>query len=350
MVSASRRFAAAVALALLLAGLTDAQAQSTGFLLGLRYEETIDRPLPYYAGDADSLKKASYYTLYITRVGQNVQVAHRADNLLIPRDGGFLAAGSRRSVYNDWVEDFVWTAPPGERPSVPGIQAFNGENCQGYREQTILFAGSRYLSLEQHTAGYCEGAPHPWYFNSLAVVPVDTADHTGLDIDQVLGQRARRTFETQAGQLIERERTEESFSSPPDPANWGIVREQGRWVPVARINLADQIAVEDQRDIVLPVELTRQVVEHNEQPVPLRIVRRVAPDATDYFTSPQRDFIVIMRSNRLTVHPLQGQTIGRRLLEVATREGARPVLARWSSGERVAGWLKQLESPRISAR
>lgn len=350
MFRAPRRLPAALLLLLLVAGLHEVRAQSTGFLLGLRYDAEIDRPLPYYAGDADSLKQAAYYTLYVTRVGHNVQVAFRSDDLLIPRQNGFVAAGSKRSVYNNWVEDFVWTASPGERPEVPGIQAFNGENCQGHREQILLFAGSEYLSLRQKTAGYCEGAPHPWYFDNLAVVPIDSVDHTGLDIDAVLGQRARRSFETMAAELIARESDDDAFVSPPDPANWGIVRQNGQWVAIGRVDLSDQIAVADQHDLVVSTDLPRRLVERNERAVPPQIVRRVAPDAVDYFTSPLRDFIVIMRRGRFSVHPLQGQTIGRRLLEVSTREGATPVVARWSSGERVEQWLKQLESPRISAQ
>ena len=43
---------------LLCLGVAEARAQASGVLLGIRYEEPISRPLPYYAGSADSLARA----------------------------------------------------------------------------------------------------------------------------------------------------------------------------------------------------------------------------------------------------------------------------------------------------
>lgn len=345
-----RHFVTMFVVLLLGSGLGDVRAQATGFLLGLRYDAEIERPIPYYAGDADSLTQAAYYTLYITRVGQNVQVAHRADDLLIPRGGGFIKAGSKRSVYNDWVEDFIWAAPPGTRPEVRGIQALNGENCEGHREEVILYAGADYLSLRQTTAGYCYGAPHPWYFNHLAFVPIDSTHHVGLEVDKVLGARSRRAFETQARLLREDTVEDGAYLSPPDPANWGIIRQNGRWIAIGRVELSDQIAVGDHRDLVISVDLPEELAAHNQRLIPPQLVRRIVPEATDYFTSPEGDFIVIMQEGSLSVHPLQHHTIGRRLLEVSTLNGATPVLAKWSSGGRVDTWLRQLESPLVSSR
>lgn len=345
-----RPFAALLLLVLLHAGTSVSRAQSTGFLLGLRYEAPIERPLPYYAGDADSLMQADYYTLFITRNGRSVQVAHRVDDLLIAQRDGFLLAGSKRSVYNDWVEDFVWTAPPGDRPQVPGIQAYNGEHCAGHREQLIHFAGADYLSLELRTAGYCEGAPHPWYFNTLAVVPVDSVDHIGLEVDRVLGDRARRHFEAEANRLMREEADEDVFLPPADLANWGIIRKPGRWSAVGRIDLSDQIAVDDQREIEIAAALPEPLVQRPGRDVPMSRIRSAAPDASDYFISPDGETVVILGKDRLTVHPLEGQVIGRRLIEVALLDGATPVLARWASGKRVEQWLRAMESPRLSAR
>ncbi len=345
-----RHFLTSFVIMLLVSSVEGVHAQSTGLLLGLRYETAIERPLPYYAGDADSLKQASYYTLFVTRSGSTVQVAHRSDDLIIPRGSSFIRAGSKRSVYNDWVEDFIWASPPAVRAEVPGIQTLNGENCEGHREQIILFASARYLSLQQRTAGYCYGAPHPWYFNHLAFVPTDSTGHTGIEVDEVLGLRAWRTFEDQARLLIEEAGQTDARSHPPDPANWGIVRQSGRWVAIGRVELSDQISVGDHRDLVLSTEVPAELVGENRRRLPLEVVRRVAPDMTDYFVSPSGDLVVIMRDSTLTVHPVDNQFIGRRLLEVSLRDDAVPVLAQWATGDRVSRWLKLFESPRFTTR
>lgn len=309
----------------------DAASQSSGLLLGLRYQIEIDRPVPYYSGDADSLSRDAYVTLYVTRQGRSVQVAERVEGLLIPSGGDFIRAGSKRSVYNNWVEDFVWTSRHGARPDIPGIQPYNGENCEGHRSQRIRFATARYLSLEERTAGYCAGAPHPWFFQTFAVVPIDSTAHTGLDIEHVLGDRARRAFDNQVERLSEID-DEDVFVSHPDPANWAIIRDRGVWRPVVRFSLADHIAVDATEDVMLDVAIPTQIAPRNQRLIPWESIRRVAPGAIDYFVAPGHDLVVILRREHLTVHPLEGSTIGRRLIEVAVPRGAQPVLASWVTG------------------
>ena len=324
----------------------EAASQSSGLLLGLRYQAAIERPVPYYAGDADSLSRDAYVTLYVTRQGRSLQVAQRLDGLLIPSDAGFIRAGSKRSVYNDWVEDFVWTSRRDARPEVPGIQPYNGENCEGHRSQRILYAGASYLSLEERTAGYCAGAPHPWYFRTFAVVPVDTTAHTGVDIEDVLGEQARRVFDGHVERLTHADEEEDTFLDHPDPANWAIMRDRGIWKAAVRFSLADHIAVDSVEDIPLDVNLPSHIAPRNQRHIPWETVQRVAPDAVDFFVAPGHDLVVILRHEHLTVHPLEGTTIGRRLIEVVVPPGAQPVLAHWVTGAAVEEWSDDLTTIR----
>lgn len=190
-----RRFLSAL-MVLLLCGVIDAAAQEAsvdrGVLLGLRILEPIPKPLPYYATTEDSTARSTYQTLLVVRNDTTFRVAAAPDELVIPRTNRLWRAGVKRSIYNNWVEDFVWAAPTGTLPEWSGIQPYNGEYCEGHRVQDVLYAGPSYLALEQRSSGYCEGAAHPWLFNTLAVVPIDSVTHTGLEIDQVLGSRLRR--------------------------------------------------------------------------------------------------------------------------------------------------------------
>jgi hypothetical protein len=331
----------------------DASAQDSGVILGMRYDTRIQRALPYYAGDADSLRQPAYYSLFIARRGDSIQIEAQVDDLIIPQGNGFRHAGTRRSVYNNWVEDFVWTARPGERPQVPGIQAFNGEYCEGYREQRLLFAGPTHLGIEQRTAGYCDGSAYPWHSSTLAVVPVDSTAHTGLDIGRVVGERAFRTFNEEAARTAERiarQRGEEIYFERADGANWSIKRDRGRWVVVGRVNLSDLPAVVDNVDIVLPIDAPRRIVDRNEPGLQWDAVRRAVADATDFFTSPRGDFVVIQRPGRIVVHFVEDGRIGRRAADVRLRANSTPVLARWASGDRLSQWTREFNEALISSR
>jgi hypothetical protein len=331
----------------------DVRAQDSGLVLGLRYETQIQRVLPYYAGDADSLKQPAYYTLFITRRGDTIQAEEQFDNLWVPRDAELIHAGTRRSVYNNWVEDFVWTARPNERPSVPGIQTFNGEYCEGYREQRLHFVGATHLGVEQRTAGYCDGSAYPWHSSTLAVVPIDSTAHTGLDISRVLGERAGRTFQEVAKRTAERaarERGDEIYFDMADPANWTFKRQRGQWVVVGRVNLSDIPAVADNVDVVLPIDAPRRIVDRNEPGLEWSAVRSIASDAVDFFVSPRADFVVIQRPDRLVVHFVRDGRIASRAAQIRLRANSTPVMARWASGDRLRQWTRQFNSELISSR
>lgn len=342
-----------VIVAVLPAASIDAVAQDSGLILGMRYDTRIDRALPYYAGDADSLRQPAYYTLFVARRGDTIELEAQVNDLVIPRGDGFFHAGTRRSVYNNWVEDFVWTARPEERPQVPGIQAFNGEYCEGYREQRLLFAGPTHLGIEQRTAGYCDGAAYPWHSSTLAVVPVDSTAHTGLDISRVIGDRAYQTFNgeaARASERIARQRGEDIYFEMADGANWSIKRDKGRWVVVGRVNLSDLPAVVDNVDLVLPVEAPRRIVDRNDSELSWEAVRRAVPDATDFFTSPRGDFVLIQRPGRAVAHFVDDGRIGQRATEVRLRPNSTPVLARWASGDRLLHWTRGFDETLISSR
>lgn len=329
----------------LMSSLGGAHAQS-GVLLGLRVVEPIPKPLPYYHTAGDSLGRAVYRTVLITNDGSRVRMMGEADELVIPRTQQFWHVGTKRSAYNDWVEDFVWAAPAGQPPSLVGISPFNGEYCQGHRAQDILYAGPSYLAIEQRTAGYCEGAAHPWFFNTLAVVPLDSTTHTGLDIADVLGPEASAALATASegylSSLSEVQRA--AFVQEPDAANWALVRRDGQWRIVGRIDNADLASQGLFADLLLDYPVPARLLGRRQSTFPWPRVLAAVPQAVDALVAPEVDWVLILRPTRLTVHALNGSTIGPVLYSLPVRSGTQVVMARWASGERLRMWTEQFRS------
>ena len=321
--------------------------QDTGLLLGLRYTEPIPRALPYYAGRGDSLTRPLYRTLYLTRRGDSVRLAATGDGLFVPRDTSFWRVDAKRSIYNDWVEDFVWAAPEGTSPTLPGIQVYNGEYCRGHRTQTIHYAGPDYLALEQRSAGYCEDAVHPWYFNTLSVVPLDSTAHLGLSISEVLGAPGRLALAAGADAFLAEldDMDREAYLPEPDEANWGIARRPGRWIVRGRLDL-DGAAVYTATDFDLNLELRPPLVRRNTLFPSWDKIKAFAPDALDAFTAPSNDLLVILHPRRLTVHSLSPNgTIHAARLSLQLPPNTTPVLSRWVVGTRTAQWARHLGTP-----
>lgn len=327
-------------------GTAGAQEQEQGLLLGLRYQESISKVPPYYAGRADSLSRSAYHTLLIAKREGRITLVGDADGLLVPRSTGFWRVSAKRSVYNDWVEDFIWAAPVGRPPRYPGIQPYNGEYCQGSRAQRILFAGENYLALEQYSAGYCEGAAHPWIFNTLAVVPIDSTTHMGLDITDILGETGHNALYAAAESYLESipdADRRELFAEEPDLANWALTRREGRWVVVGRLDAISEVAQGTYADFEVPLPPPQSLAGRNQLAVPWAKVKSTVPDAVDAFSAPAQDFVVIVQRSRLTAHPVANGEIEPAVLTLRLRPETRPVMARWAVGARVQRWVDRFD-------
>lgn len=331
---------------LLLLAAGTSRAQEQGVLLGLSYTEPIPEPLPYYAGTADSLSQTAYRTFLLTEdAGTFTLVPADSDALLVPRGRGFWRVGTKRSLYNDWVEDFVWAAPEGRPPHYAGIQPFNGEYCEGHRTQTILHAGPRYLSLDQRSAGYCEGGAHPWFFQTLAVVPIDSTTHSGLPIDAVLGADAAAALAEATEAFLDDlpdEATRDAYLDGADPANWGLVRREGGWHAVGRLENAEA-ARTAYTDLPLPSVSPEAIAAGPLRRALWRQIREFAPTAVDAVVAPGEAWLVLMRPGRLSVHPLEAGRIGAPRLTQPLPPGARIVLTRWASGATLQRWARYAE-------
>jgi hypothetical protein len=322
----------------------DVFAQS-GLLLGLHYDAPISKPLPYYAGSADSLSRSSYQTLMIIEEQGSYALRPAMDGLLIPRNNRFWRVGTKRSIYNNWVEDFIWAAPNGSRARLAGIQTYNGEYCEGHRTQSILYAGSDFLSLEQRSSGYCEGGVHPWFFNTLAVVPIDSTTHIGLTIDEVLNRTARTTLNQSVTTFLDNLDDDEAVAYMPeaDPANWGLVRREGRWWAIGRVENLEEVGDKHHTDLPLNVALPTTLSGRGRPISNWRQIKAFAPDAVDAFAAPEQNWLVILHPRRLTIHSFIEGTIGPAALTHQLRPGTRAVMARWATGSRLRSWTQQFD-------
>ena len=325
---------------------TGVQPPATALLVGLRYETAIPAPLPYYVVPSDSLSRQVYRTLLIVRPGSGQpELAAELPSLVVPRRGGLWKVDAKRSAYNSWVEDFLVSAPIGQRARLSGIQAYNGEYCRGHRIQLIHFAGPSYLGIEQRSAGYCEDAAHPWFSSTLAVVPVDSTTHIGLPVSDVLGRAGRDAFAAGARRFLSRLRSDEEraqFYTQLDEANWTVVRRAGRWQLRGRLD-TEEVADARTADFDVDLRPPASVVGHDELYPSWERIRAFAPNARDAVSSPARDLLVILRPDRLTVHPVRNDGIGAATMEIAVPANATLIMAQWTNSN-AAVWARTLRS------
>ncbi len=319
-----------------------AHGQDTALLLGVRYSERIPRPLPYYAGTGDSLSRPVYGTLYIAARNGKISATPRLSGLYVPRSDGFWRVDAKRSIYNDWVEDFVWAAPVGDSPQLNGIPSYNGEYCEGHRTQQINFASSDLLAVEVRSAGYCEDAAHPWNFNTFAVIPIDSADHLGVPLSRLFGSPGREALYAGADAAIGKLRAadREKYVSRPDEASWNIARGSGKWVVRGRLD-PSVVTRSEVLDFDVDLKNLTPVTGRSGGGTTWDVVRAFAPGATDAFGSPTGDLVIIQQANTLTVHRVAEGKIQPSALTIPLPAGTRAVSARWAGGAEARRWSTQ---------
>lgn len=324
--------------------------EPAGLLVGLQSIVEAPEPLPYYADAPDSLAAPTYQTLLLRVYGDSLRLDVRAPGLYLPRGNTLWRAGVKRSIYNNWVEDFVWSAPRNQRPEYTGIDPYNGEYCTGHRTQRISYAGPQYLGLTVRSSGTCEGASHPWTYHTLALVPLDSTDHLGLAIGDVLGPGARRTLLNTTRAFLDTldAETRAEYLQRPDEANWTIHRRGGRWVTRMRLGGASEVEARLYTDLPLPVTLPSIFTQQGQlSPAVWRAVRTRFPRARDAFATPEGRFVAVLHADRLTTHRLlEGPRLGPVQQTVPLAHLSSAVSIRSATGSRLRTWRRILHSNR----
>ena len=169
------------------------QAQGSGVLLGLGYYKTAVKKLPFCESQ-DAIKEPVYRTLWIAPHKGSISLVAEGTGLLVPRKSGFWRIGVKRSVYDNWIEDFIWTTPVSQKPVVKEIDPFIINKCEGNSRLTILFVGNNHISLEKGSDGYWEGAAHPWHVNSLVVLSLDNLEKGAVKISNLRGSNGSKAL------------------------------------------------------------------------------------------------------------------------------------------------------------
>ena len=202
--------------------------------------------------------------------------------------------------------------------------------------------------LDQRSAGYCEGAVHPWFFNTLAGVPLDSTTHTGLSITDVLGEAAHETLEAGGKSFldgIEDDERRAAYIEEPDAANWGLVRQAGRWTTLGRLAAAEAATHSAATDVLLSFDVPATFTGRAQPSTPWKHIQAFAPDAVDAFVAPEDDWLIILHADQMTVHAIESSVIGQAVLTLPVPPGTQAVMVQWAIDAPLRRWIQHFERP-----
>jgi hypothetical protein len=310
--------------------------------------------------------EAGCRTLWITNEAGTWTVKAEGPGIVVPRRSGFWWVGiNKPAEEKDWFRWLLWAAPVGKR-----FRPAEGDESPEGVEELRRFGGVRHIDLSfvgpEHVAAsetFETHGPQINYNHNLSVMSLDELFRphggdqlwSGLSIDQVLGAGSDRIFAFAAKSALrdsesqeDREMFGDSFLEGAS-SGWTIARGRGRWMVRGSSGYGSGAARGYYFAYAVPVQIPRSVAGFDEETIPWELVLEEFPDATDAFSSPARDVVVVRTPGRLLICPRSGGGApGRPVATIPTPPMSSTVMVQWALGAAVSRWTREL-TPLLAA-
>ena len=126
--------------------------------------------------------------------------------------------------------------------------------------------------------------------------------------------------------------------------NFGLVRKNGHWFLVGRINYQSG-GNQEQTDFELKVVPPAGLIFYDTLVLSWHTIKDKVPDALDAFTSPNKDIVLVRTKNKLAVYKIGVEQLEENpLAEFDLQEGTAVIMAEWATGSYVDSWEKSFLS------
>ncbi len=303
----------------------------SGLLLGVRYKNGEDT--------------YGYKTWWIAVENMVLHPVMETDNIFLPRKNGFWKIEPERVIQNNRTEDIITVSTPYQllknerRPLKLDPESWGKR--EGDIRKSILYIGNDYISMEISGEGGYTDNSGKWSENRLIIEPIDSiAGEKGVKMSDLAGKNALAIMREARADLIDAMNNSEMIETDRDfkDENFYLQRRTGHWFFKGRLNykIGGTEAFSDFNiDIVPPSSL----VSFDILCVPWTAVKDRVPDASDAYTSPNKDVAVVLSESRLYVYALADGKLGDiPLARIKLDKGESVIMAEWATGVYVDNW------------
>ena len=273
--------------------------------------------------------------------------------IIVPRDSGFWKVGLKRSLYNNVIEDFVWSVPADEIAEIPGIDQRHGEECDELvNARRITFVGNDVMSVRYWGNGKCE-----WnvnyanyagdYWQSLDMKAGEERGNFRSffndEVRQSIAAQARSFWENIDNTYNERDMVR------PESESEGIFLGKKGWE--FRGRLAANGWVNRGSEMSFPLELDVEIRGAEQFRVDWNAVEARHSNARQAFSSPHGDLIVVITKGRGYGSGVDSLYVYRQEAGVLTEKpmgrhaffDKSIVMIQWAYGSHVERWDAKLQ-------
>lgn len=291
-------------------------SQGYSLLLGIGYQDD------YMIGDSSiDIGYMQYLrTICLTTEDDSLKIIADIPEIILPRDTSYWRIGIKRSIYNEWTQDFYWVCPLEDKPKIEGIDAETGETCEGSDEYSIEYVNKNYIIIYNSGGGYCEGAAHPSGYFNYYWVPIDKlgssynwlgeiALNMPNDLIKIFGKQFYKNFLKDGKSAYDTLNNRTKSALEHIPSRIYPYREKGKWHCEGQYYWGYEAV----RGITTEFDVTQlppsSFFEEDTLTVPWDTISTYFPTASDAFTSPDSKILVVNSDAGLSFYKIVDQRI-----------------------------------------
>ena len=305
----------------------------SGLLLGLRYENP-----KVEAGQSKYL----YKTLWISSVNDKILPIVETKDLLLPRQDGFWKVGISKKIENGDAKDVLWSYPIN---SINPTKPINTKSKQIKYTKTegsmaIKFVGSNYISIDTVKDVNNNDSEKKYSDNQLKILPMDNLMGQSIKLTSLLGREMEKS--TLPGTLLNIPENIQDEKLKKVDTNWGVIRRSGRWILRGRME-TKMNSKHSFIDFDIPYATPKALTTYDDLFPSFNVIKAKVPSAVDAYSSPNRDFVVVITTTKLMVFTIEGYNLGENSLTLKFKAGEIPVMSHWATGNYVDDWQKKVK-------
>jgi hypothetical protein len=314
----------------------------SGILLGIKSTDYDEE---------NQIEEWNYKTLWIRSYNKTIESIYEMENLFVPRKKGFWLVSVDRENNNGRINDKIKAI---SKVKVNEKASFNDEDMNILFKNddvemksfystllpstlnSILFIGNDYVSLE--TTDLKEKSK-----KTLEVYPIDNIEKGNpIKISDLIGEDGNRVFEEGAQSVITTDlKNIDSYNVSGKEENFGLTRRNGHWIMKGRINYRET-GEERYKDFNIKAIPPREVVNYDELNISWNAIKLKVPEATDAFSSPNDDIILIVTNSQIYIYPMYEGAIGEEPLQkIKLKPKEKIVMAEWAIGRYAKLWEEE---------
>ncbi|MBU3161311.1 hypothetical protein KPL37_16495 [Clostridium frigoris] len=302
----------------------------SGLLLGLRYENP--------KGEI-GLSKYSYRTLWISSVDDKILSIEQTKDLLLPRQNGFWKVGVSTKMENEDTKDTLWSYPINSVNPTKPINAKQIKYTKTEGSIAIKFVGGNYVSTDIVQNVNNNDLEKKSSNSKLKIFPMDNLMGESIKLTSILGRETAKSNLSGIFLNIPKNAQDEKLEKVDN--NWGVIRRSGRWILRGRMS---QIKSKHSFiDFDIPYATPKSLTTYDNLFPSFNVIKTKVPSAVDAYSSPNRDFVVVLTNTKLMVFTIKGYNLGENSLTLKLKAGEMPVMSQWATGSYVDEWQKKVK-------